>query len=265
MVARHRLTEGGVTSCDYVAGDMYELATLAGRRVDIRIIVYSRERAKQPCRGVMIETFVSSVLSGDFSRDTGLVSLGIVCSIAALAFIPRPPLCILGGLIFGLAAFPVALAGTTLGAVTVFLLARYLFRARFSAIAGRQPRLKLVLDAIDAEGWRLIGLLRLASPVPGSASSYLFGLTNVGLWAYVAATALGSAPQVLAFVYLGTAGRMTLDAQSVSATKLTFLLAGCALSLCVIVLVSRRVRSLVAVRLASQARPQVSAPSLSTD
>ncbi|MFL5103718.1 MAG: TVP38/TMEM64 family protein [Xanthobacteraceae bacterium] len=210
----------------------------------------------------MIE--LSSLLSGDFGLDAGLLSLGIVFSIAALAFIPRPPLCVLGGLFFGLAAFPVALAGTTLGAVVAFLVSRYLFRARFSVIAGRRPRLKLVLDAIDAEGWRLVGLLRLASPVPGSASNYLFGLTNIGVRAYVAATFLGSAPQVLAFVYLGTAGRITLDAQSVSATKLAFLLAGCALSLCAIVLVSRRVKSLVTVRIASQAK-QVRAPSPSTD
>jgi uncharacterized membrane protein YdjX (TVP38/TMEM64 family) len=184
-------------------------------------------------------------------RETGLVSLALVCSLAALAFIPRPPICILGGLIFGIAAFPVALAGTTLGAVMAFLAARYLLRSRFSAIVGRRPRIKLVLDAIDAEGWRLLGLMRLASPLPGSASNYLFGLTNIGLWAYVAATAIGSAPQVLAFVYLGIAGRMTLDAPSISATELTFMLAGCVLSLCVIYLVSRRVKSLVAIRVAS--------------
>jgi len=199
----------------------------------------------------MIETLLAFLSSGDVGRETGLVSLGVVCSLAALAFIPRPPICIFGGLIFGFAAFPVALAGTTLGAVMAFLAARYLLRSRFSAIVGRRPRIKLVLDAIDAEGWRLLGLMRLASPLPGSASNYLFGLTNIGLRAYVAATAVGSAPQVLAFVYLGIAGRMTLDAPAVSATQLAFMLAGCALSLCVVYLVSRRVKSLVAVRVAS--------------
>jgi uncharacterized membrane protein YdjX (TVP38/TMEM64 family) len=199
----------------------------------------------------MIDTLLALLSSGDVGRETGLVSLALVCSLAALAFIPRPPICILGGLIFGIAAFPVALAGTTLGAVMAFLAARYLLRSRFSAIVGRRPRIKLVLDAIDAEGWRLLGLMRLASPLPGSASNYLFGLTNIGLWAYVAATAIGSAPQVLAFVYLGIAGRMTLDAPSVSATELAFMLAGCVLSLCVIYLVSRRVKSLVAIRVAS--------------
>jgi ubiquinone/menaquinone biosynthesis C-methylase UbiE len=33
-VARHRLTEGGVKTCRFVAGDAYEVATLAGEDVD---------------------------------------------------------------------------------------------------------------------------------------------------------------------------------------------------------------------------------------
>src|ERR1044072_3770138 len=105
----------------------------------------------------MIETLLAWLSSGGMGRGAGLVSLGLIFSLAALAFIPRPPICILGGLIFGFAAFPVALAGTTLGAVLAFLAARYLLRSRFSAIVGRRPRIKLVLDAIDAEGWRLLG------------------------------------------------------------------------------------------------------------
>jgi SAM-dependent methyltransferase len=34
-VARHRLTEGGVTNCDFVAGDAYALATLAPEPADL--------------------------------------------------------------------------------------------------------------------------------------------------------------------------------------------------------------------------------------
>jgi ubiquinone/menaquinone biosynthesis C-methylase UbiE len=33
-VARHRLTESGVTNCDFVAGDAYDLATLTARAAD---------------------------------------------------------------------------------------------------------------------------------------------------------------------------------------------------------------------------------------
>ena len=204
----------------------------------------------------MIETLLSTHLGAEWSGETGLLALGMVFLLSGLVFIPRPPICILGGLVFGLVAFPVALAGTTLGAVIAFLLSRHLFRSRVSDIAGRRPRLKLIMDAIDAEGWRLLGLLRLASPVPGTASNYLFGVTKMGLWPYVAATALGSAPQVLAFVYLGMAGRMALDGPSVSNTKLAFSAAGCALFLGAMFLVGRRVKSMVSVKLARQAGPQ---------
>jgi len=203
----------------------------------------------------MIESVLSSLLSGDWVEGTNLFSLGLAFLLAALTFIPRPPMCILGGLIFGLAAFPVALVGSTSGAVIAFLMSRYMFRARFSALTARRPRLKLIVDAVDAEGWRLLGLLRLASPVPGTASNFLFGLTNMGIWPYVAATALGSAPQVLAFVYLGAAGRRAFDAQSVSVTKLAFMLAGCAVLLFVVFLVTRRVKLMVAVKLG---RPAIS-------
>jgi len=203
----------------------------------------------------MIESFLSVSSSGGPLQGSGLLSLGVIFVVGALTFVPRTPICILGGLIFGLAAFPVALVGSTLGAVVAFLIARYLLRSRFSSITDRRPRLKLMIDAIDAEGWRLLGLLRLASPVPGSASNYLFGLTGMGLWPYVAATFLGSAPQVLAFVYLGTAGRLALDPQSVSAAEFAFTLAGCAFSLLAVFLVTRRVRSIVAVKLAAEAGP----------
>jgi uncharacterized membrane protein YdjX (TVP38/TMEM64 family) len=201
----------------------------------------------------MLETLLSFSPSGNWPAGSGLASLGVIFVIGALTFIPRPPICIVGGLLFGFAAFPVALVGSTFGAVVAFLLSRYLFRSRFSDIADRRPRLRLIVDAIDAEGWRLLGLLRLASPVPGSASNYLFGLTGMGLWPYVTATFVGSAPQVLAYVYLGMAGRMALDPESVSNAKLVFTLTGCALLLFAIFLVTRRVKSIVAVKLAHRA------------
>ncbi len=186
-------------------------------------------------------------------QERGLLALGLLFFIGALTFIPRTPTCIVGGLVFGLAAFPVALIGSTLGAVTGFLLSRYMFRSPFSAMTRRHPRLQLIVDAIDAEGWRLLSLFRLASPVPGSVSNYLFGLTRMRVLPYTAATLFGSAPQVLAFVYLGAAGRLALDAHSVTTAKLGFTLAGCALSIVAVWIITRRVKSLITIKLAHQA------------
>ena len=98
----------------------------------------------------------------------------------------------------------------------------------------------------------MLGLLRLASPIPGSASNYFFGITGIRIFPYVAATLLGSAPQVLAFVYLGAVSRLALDPRSVSTTKLLFAVAGCILTLLVVYIISRRLKSLLAVRLASE-------------
>src|SRR5262245_38462316 len=210
----------------------------------------------------MIDNLLTFATNGTGLATGGLVSLGAIFFVAALIFIPRPPICILGGLMFGLAAFPVAVAGSTCGAAAAFLFARYLFRARFSAMTERRPRLKLIVDAVDAEGWRLLGLLRLASPIPGSASNYLFGLTQIGLWPFVAATLVGSAPQALAFVYLGAAGRMAIEPQTVSTVQAAFALAGCVLLLLAIYLVGRRIRSMVAVTLARRASAEpVASPS----
>jgi uncharacterized membrane protein YdjX (TVP38/TMEM64 family) len=155
----------------------------------------------------------------------------------------------------------VALVASTCGAAAAFLLARHLLRARFSAVAERRPRLKLLVDAVDAEGWRLLALLRLSSPIPGSASTYLFGLTRIGLWPFTATTLLGSAPQMLAFTWLGTAGRMALNAQTVSTVQLAFTLAGCVLSLCVIFMLGRRIRAMVTSRLDRQSVAEIAARS----
>jgi uncharacterized membrane protein YdjX (TVP38/TMEM64 family) len=189
------------------------------------------------------------------TQEGGLVSLGLICFIGALTFIPRIPACVVGGLFFGLAAFPVTLVGSTFGALLAFLLSRYLLRARVSRLVDRRPTWKVLLDAIDAEGWRLLGMLRLASPVPGSASNYAFGLTGIGVFPYLAATFFGSAPQVFAFVYLGAASRSALNADSVSTAKLLFMLAGCALTLVAVHVTARRVKSLLGDKLRSRSGP----------
>jgi uncharacterized membrane protein YdjX (TVP38/TMEM64 family) len=162
-----------------------------------------------------------------------------------LVFVPRPAVCIVAGLTFGIAAFPIALAASTAGSVLGFVLARYFFRERFERMIERRPKAKLIKDAIDSEGWQLLLLLRLASPVPGPVSNYAFGLSRMGIWPFVIVTAIGLAPQVLAFVYLGAVGQVALDDRSVSSLRLWFGIAGVVVLLIVIAMVTRRVRQML--------------------
>lgn len=162
--------------------------------------------------------------------------------IGGFIIIPRPAICILAGVTFGLSAFPLALIASTAGSVLAFLLARYFFRTRFLRMLERRPKAKLLAEAVDEEGWRLLFMLRLASPIPGPVSNYAFGLSSIKLLHYVLATAVGIAPQVFAFVYLGAVAKVAVDDGAVSSTKLMFGIAGAIVLLVAIGMVTRRVR-----------------------
>jgi uncharacterized membrane protein YdjX (TVP38/TMEM64 family) len=193
----------------------------------------------------MFDALAQSIQGWGELGGAGLLLLGAAFVLASLVFVPRPAISLVGGLAFGFAAVPVAFAGYTIGAVAAFLLARRLLRARVLTAIAQRPKLAAVMQAIDAEGWRLIGLIRIASPVPGSATSYLAGVTGIGLWPYTAATLVGSAPQILTFVSLGAMGHIMLDDLEVSRAELAFLAAGIALFGLAVWLVTRRARAIV--------------------
>jgi uncharacterized membrane protein YdjX (TVP38/TMEM64 family) len=173
----------------------------------------------------------------------GLAVLAIVFFVGALTFVPRPAVCVIGGFVFGFLAVPIALVASTLGAVLAFVIARRLFRSRVTRAVERHAKWRRILEAIDAEGWVLVGLLRLASPLPGSVSNYLLGVTSIGLVPYTVATFAGSAPQILAFVYLGAVGQVALGSQSFSTAQFMLLAAGGLTSALIVWLVARRARA----------------------
>jgi uncharacterized membrane protein YdjX (TVP38/TMEM64 family) len=75
---------------------------------------------------------------------------------------------------------------------------------------GKRPQLRTISDAIDGESWRIVGLLRFASPVPSAVQNYFFGFTSIRLLPFTLATFFFIIPQVTFYVYLGAAGRAAL-------------------------------------------------------
>jgi uncharacterized membrane protein YdjX (TVP38/TMEM64 family) len=131
----------------------------------------------------------------------GLLVLAPVFFICATVLpVPRTALCLGSGAIFGLSAIPVIVPSTTLGAVVAFLLARYLFAARLRMMTYRSTKLRIILNAIDDEGWRVVGLMRFAGPVPNFLQNLMFGLTRIGLWPFTAATFICTIPQICLYV-----------------------------------------------------------------
>jgi uncharacterized membrane protein YdjX (TVP38/TMEM64 family) len=194
----------------------------------------------------MIQIFIQIVQGWRELGAVGLGALAVAFIIGAMVFAPRPPMCVVSGLAFGFIAIPVVLLASTLGSVLAFLFSRYLFRSRFLKIIERRPVWRALVEAIDAEGWRLVGLLRLASLIPGTATNYLLGVTRIGLWPYTAATLVGLLPQIFLFVYIGATGQIALEGLSESPLRIALIVAGVILSACAVFVVTRRTKAVLA-------------------
>jgi uncharacterized membrane protein YdjX (TVP38/TMEM64 family) len=114
--------------------------------------------------------------------------LSLIFFVASFVLIPRTFLCLGAGASFGLSAILIILPSTMLGGMLAFLLARYLLAERVQVYIGRRPRLLRVAAAVDQEGWRIVALLRFASPVPNSIQNYVFGLTRIGFLPFAITT-----------------------------------------------------------------------------
>jgi uncharacterized membrane protein YdjX (TVP38/TMEM64 family) len=173
----------------------------------------------------------------------GLAVLAAIFVVTGLVPIPRTALCIASGAIFGLAAVPVILPGTTLGGAIGFLLARYLLAARLHRILDARPNARAIMAAIDSEGWRLVGLMRFAGAMPTFSQNYLFGLTRISLQVFVLASFFFSIPQVCLYVYLGSLGRTALLGETESPLNLAPALLAALCLVAVIVIVTRKARA----------------------
>ena len=102
--------------------------------------------------------------------------------------------------------------GATLGAALAFLVARFVARDRIEAMAKGNDKFRKIDTAIGKQGAKLIFLLRLSPVIPFNLSNYLYGLTSVKFWPYVLASWIGMMPGTLLYVYLGTIGKVGLEA-----------------------------------------------------
>jgi len=143
----------------------------------------------------------------------GMLVFGLAYVMAALLFVPGSALTLAAGAVFGpgWGTLVVSLASTSAAALA-FLIARYFAREKVAALARKHPRFHAVDRAIGARGWRIVALLRLSPAMPFSAGNYLYGLTAVRFWPYVAASWLGMLPGTFLYVYLGHAGGAGLSA-----------------------------------------------------
>jgi uncharacterized membrane protein YdjX (TVP38/TMEM64 family) len=178
---------------------------------------------------------------GELSPTSAAVLLLIFIA-GGLTPVPRAVLALSSGVVFGLAAVPIIIPGTTIGSLFAFLLARYFFAERLWRRVARSPKLLAILHAVDAEGWRIVALCRLASPIPSTLQNAMFGLTHIGVWSYLWATCVFTIPQIVLYTYLGAIGHAALLGKG-TGVSLTVMAAGGLTALVVVLLITRRVRA----------------------
>ncbi len=175
-------------------------------------------------------------------RVNSAILLSLIFFAASFVLIPRTFLCLGAGASFGLLAVLIILPSTVFGGILAFLLARHLFSARLQTYIDARPHLRSIAAAVDEEGWRVVALLRFASPVPNAVQNYVFGLTRIDFLPFAITTFLFTIPQVMLYVYLGSTGRAVLLDENLSTLNRVLLGVGLISLVCAAMLVVRRIR-----------------------
>jgi uncharacterized membrane protein YdjX (TVP38/TMEM64 family) len=149
-------------------------------------------------------------------ESTGPLAFAVYVAVyvaSVLLLIPGTLATLAAGPLFGLwlGTAAVSLASTTAAALA-FLIARHGAREAVAERARREPRFAAVDRAVGARGWRIVALLRLSPFFPYPLLNYLFGLTAIRFWPYLAATWVAMLPATFLYVYLSHAGAQGLSA-----------------------------------------------------
>jgi uncharacterized membrane protein YdjX (TVP38/TMEM64 family) len=123
-------------------------------------------------------------------------------AIATVAMVPGTVLTLAAGAIFGIGwGFIWVLTGATLGAISAFLVSRYLARGLVERHL-LDSRFRAVDAAVGEEGFKIVALLRLSPIFPFNVLNYALGLTRVRFRDYALAC-IAMAPGTLLYVYYG--------------------------------------------------------------
>ena len=190
----------------------------------------------------MTETLVEFLRRWGELGPSSAAVLALVFVAGGLVPVPRTFLTLAAGVVYGMAAVPIIMPATTAGCLIAFFIARYLFAGWLWRATQDKPKLSAIMNAVDAEGWRIVALCRLASPIPSTIQNALFGLTRIGIWPYTWSTFLFTIPQILLYAYLGSIGKAALLGET-EGVSLGVMMAGGITFALVILMITRRVRA----------------------
>ncbi|MFG2550702.1 TVP38/TMEM64 family protein [Streptomyces sp. NPDC048581] len=154
---------------------------------------------------------------------TAIVLFAVAYGLITVAFVPRPLLNLAAGALFGSEwGIGAALVGTVIGAGIAFGLGRLLGQEALRPLL-RGRWLKAADNQFSKHGFRSMLAVRLFPGVPFWAANYAAAVSRMGMLPFLLATALGSIPNVAAYVVAG--------ARASTPTSPVFLIAVAAIAL----------------------------------
>ena len=115
------------------------------------------------------------------------------------------------GLFFGLWwGTALNIVGTVLGAAIAFLISRKLGRGWLEGHLFRHEKWAALDEAIARQGWKIIFLSQIHPLFPSSLLNYLYGITRIRFRTCLLWIALGQAPGMFLYAYLGTLAQLGL-------------------------------------------------------
>jgi uncharacterized membrane protein YdjX (TVP38/TMEM64 family) len=135
----------------------------------------------------------------------GAVLYPLLYATCNILLLPGGVLAMGSGLFFGLWwGFALNLFGNVLGAAGAFLISRKLGRGWIARRFLQRPKWAALDEAIARDGWKIILLSQLPPLSPVSLLNYLYGITRIRFGTCLLWVAVGQAPVMFLYAYLGT-------------------------------------------------------------
>lgn len=131
---------------------------------------------------------------------------------------------------------------SNIGGTVAFFLGRTLLRKRVERWAETKPQILAIDTAVRENALKVVTLLRMSPIFPFTITNYALALTGVPYWKYALGTFIGMLPLNAAFIYVSceaanAAGE--IQKQEVNFHRLAFRLAGIAMTLLALAVISR--------------------------
>jgi uncharacterized membrane protein YdjX (TVP38/TMEM64 family) len=136
----------------------------------------------------------------------------VLYALCNVLLLPGGVLSVGAGFFFGLWwGFLIALVGNVGGAALSFFISRWIGRQWLKRKLLRNRTLVALEPAVAREGWKIILLSQLHPLFPTSLLNYLYGLTKIRFRTCMLWVAIGQAPGLFLYSYLGTLGQLGLN------------------------------------------------------